>query len=214
VGKNPSSKIIKHFEETQEKINQLTLKIIKNKDIIFTHCHSTTVSEALAYAKSQGKKFEVYVTETRPLYQGRKTVRDMKKAKIKVTQFVDSAAQIILTGRQKTKKVNKFFIGADALLKQGVVNKIGSGMFAHIASENKVPLYIFADSWKFTSKKIEMEQRDFKEIWKSAPNKSNKSLVKIKNPAFEFVPKKYIKIIISELGTLKYNEFLKRVKRN
>lgn len=207
--KNLSSEVMKHFGESQEKINRFALKIIKNKDVIFTHCHSSTVSEALAYAKSKGKKFEVYATETRPLYQGRKTVRDMKKAKIKVTQFVDSAAQIILTGRQKTKKPDKFFLGADALLDSGIVNKIGSGMFAHIASENKVPLYIFADSWKYSSKPVKMEKRGFKEIWKSAPKNPK---IEIKNPAFEFVPRKYIKSIISEYGMKKYAEFLRKVK--
>jgi translation initiation factor 2B subunit (eIF-2B alpha/beta/delta family) len=32
-------------------------------------------------------------------------------------------------------------------------------------------------------------------------------------PAFEFVEKKYIKAIVSELGVLNFNEFLKKVKK-
>jgi ribose 1,5-bisphosphate isomerase len=205
--KHSYAKIIYHFKESQEKINYLTPKLIDSGDIIFTHCHSSTVSEALAYAKKKGEKFEVYATETRPLFQGRKTIRDMKHAGIKSTLFVDSAAQIVLTKSQNTKKPDKFFIGADALLNGGIVNKIGSGMFAHIAYENKVPVYIFADSWKYTSKKVKMEQRSFKEIWARTPGR-----VKIKNPAFEFVPKKYIKAIVSELGILKYDDFLKKCR--
>lgn len=199
--------IMKYFDNTQKKINQFVLKIIRNNDVIFTHCHSSTVSKALAYAKKKGKKFEVYATETRPLYQGRKTIIEMRKAGIKATFFIDSAAQVALTGKQETKKATKFFIGADALLKHGIVNKIGSSMFVNIAHENKIPVYIFAGSWKFTPGQVKMEQRSFKEIWKKAPPK-----IKIKNPAFSFVPKKHIKAIVSEFGILPYGKFLKKFK--
>ena len=202
-------KISSHFEETQEKINRLSLKLIKNDDVIFTHCHSSTVSKALIYAKNHGRNFQVYVTETRPLYQGRKTARELSKAKIKTTLFVDSAGMMALTKSQGTKKVKKFFIGADALLNQGIVNKIGSGMLAQIAYKNKIPLYVFSDSWKYSKEKVKMEQRDFREIWNFFGKKSN-SKIKIKNPAFEFVDKKYIHSIISEYGILKYRDFLKK----
>lgn len=198
--------IMSHFNETQGKINKFVLKLVKNKDVIFTHCHSSTVSKALINAKNKGKRFEVYVTETRPLYQGKKTARELSKAGIKTTFFVDSAAMIALTKNQQSKKANKFFLGADALLNKGVLNKVGSGMFTRIAWENKIPVHILADSWKYTKKKVKIEQRSFKEIWQKKPPK-----LKIKNPAFEFVPKKYIKTIVSETGVLTYDKFLKSV---
>jgi len=72
--------------------------------------------------------------------------------------FVDSATRIAMLGKQGGKKVDKVFFGADALQKDGVVNKVGSGMFARIAFENKIPVYILADSWKFSEKKIELEK--------------------------------------------------------
>ena len=205
-------KIMNHFEETQEKINRLSLKLIKNNDVIFTHCHSSTVTKALIHAKNNGRKFQIYVTETRPLYQGRKTARELSKAKIKTTLFVDSAGMLALTKSQGTKKVKKFFIGADALLDQGIVNKIGSGMLAQIAYKNKIPLYVFSDSWKYSKEKVKMEQRSFKEIWNFFRKESG-SKITIKNPAFEFVDKKYINSIVSEYGVLKYKDFLKKVSR-
>ncbi len=207
--KKSPKEILKHFLDTKEKINKNILKLIKNNDVIFTHCHSTSVSNAFIYAKKKKKKFEVYNTETRPLYQGRKTARELKKARIKVTMFVDSAAMIALTKRQGTKKTNKVFIGADALLKKGVINKVGSAMIAKIAYDNKIPFYIISDSWKLAKKNVKLEERDFHEIWKKLPKNSK---IKIRNPAFEFVPKKYITKIVSEFGVLSYNDFLKRVK--
>ena len=202
--KKSYKEVLKHFDFVQEKINKNVLKLIKNKDVIFTHCHSSTVVDALIYAKKNGKKFEVYNTETRPLFQGRKTFRELKKAGIKVTMFVDSAARIAMLDKQGTKKVDKVFLGADALQKQGVVNKVGSGMFAKIAYENKISVYILADSWKFSKKKIELEKRGFREIWKKFRG--------IENPAFEFVEKKFITKVVNEFGTKNFDEFLKKVK--
>ncbi|MEK6817447.1 MAG: hypothetical protein AABX80_01470, partial [Nanoarchaeota archaeon] len=65
-GKIYFKELLNHFDKSQEQINKNCLKLIKNKEIIFTHCHSTNVSGALIYAKKKGKRFEVYNTETRP----------------------------------------------------------------------------------------------------------------------------------------------------
>ncbi len=189
----PLKEIRAHFVEAQEKINKKVFKLIKNKDVIFTHCHSTNVINALIYASDKGKDFEIYNTETRPLYQGRKTARELKEAGIKVTMFVDSALGIALSKEQGTKKATKVFLGADALTKEGVINKIGSEVIARIAKQEKIPVYVIADSWKFTSKKIKLENRKLNEVWDKAPKG-----IKLKNPAFEFVKKKYITKVITE----------------
>lgn len=205
--KKSYEEIMQHFKDSQEKINKFASRLIKNNDVVFTHCHSLTVMQALTHAKKKRKVFEVYATETRPLFQGRKTVSDLKKARIKTTLFVDSAAGVALSGEQGNKKPNKVFIGADALLRTGIVNKIGSETICKLAQDNKIPVYILADSWKFSKTKVKMEQRAGKEIWKSSRPK-----IQIKNPAFEFVPKKYIKAIVSEFGILEYNDFLRKAK--
>jgi translation initiation factor 2B subunit (eIF-2B alpha/beta/delta family) len=210
VEKEPYEKILSHFDSAQEKINQGVLKIINNGDKIFTHCHSTNVVNSLIYAKKKKKKFEIYNTETRPLFQGRKTANELRKAKIKVTMFIDSAAAIALEKENKKDKIyaTKIFLGADALLHDGVINKVGSGMISELAFHNKIPVYIIADSWKFSKNKVPIENRSLNEIWNRAPRD-----IKLKNPAFEFVPKKYIAGIVTEFGLMKYDEFVKKMKK-
>jgi len=208
VGKKPISEIMEHFDSAQKSINKYVMKILKQGMVIFTYCHSTNVVNALIYAKKHGKKFEVYNTETRPLYQGRKTARELAKAGINVTNFVDAATAIALEKTQKTKKVDIVLLGADAILKNGaVINKVGSGMIAELAALHRIPLYIIADSWKFSPRNVKIEEREHKEVWKRAP-----SYVKIRNPAFEIVKAKFITAIISELGILKPKEFVKKAK--
>ena len=206
---NSYNKLISHFDKTQDSINKNILKIIKNRDKIFTHCHSTNVVNALKYSKKNGKNFEVYNTETRPLYQGRKTASELKKAGIKVTQFVDSGFAIAIEKENKKDKIysNKVFLGADAILTKGIINKIGSKTISELAMLHKLPLYVIADSWKFSKNQVPIEQRKLNEVWDKAPQK-----IKINNPAFEFVPKKYIYRIISEFGILKYADFVKKQK--
>lgn len=193
--KKSQEEILKHFENAQDKINKLVFNLIKNNSKIFTHCHSTNVVKALIYAHKNGKHFEVFNTETRPLFQGRKTAEELSKAGIKVTNFVDSAAAIAI------KQTEAVFLGADALLKNSVINKVGSGMFSEIAFDNKVPVYIIADSWKYSSKNVKIEERDFEEVWGTKK-------VHVENPAFEKINPKYIYGIITELGKMPYKKFL------
>src|SRR3989339_768649 len=200
--KYSKQEILNHFDEAQEKINENVLKIIEKNKIIFTHCHSTNVINALIFAKKKGIKFEVYNTETRPLFQGRKTAEELRKAGIKTTMFIDSASGVAL------KDTKIIFLGADALLKNGIINKIGSGVISRIAKQEKIPVYIVADSWKFTKNKILIEQRNLNEVWDKAPKN-----IKIKNPAFEFVDKKYMSGIVTELGVMKYSDFVKKIKK-
>ena len=200
------NQILQHFKDAQNSINKHTFKLIKNNSVIFTHCHSTNVTQALINAKNKGKTFQVYNTETRPLYQGRKTAKELSKAKISVTMFTDNALGVALS-KETGKKPSAVFLGADALTKKGVINKIGSETIAKIAKQGKIPVYIIADSWKYTSKKIPIEQRGLNEVWDKAPKH-----IKIKNPAFEFVPKELITKIVTEYGAQTYGEFLKRVR--
>jgi ribose 1,5-bisphosphate isomerase len=196
-------RVIAHFPKAQDRINGLVLGMIKPGTIIYTHCHSTNVIKALVNAKRKGKKFEVYNTETRPLFQGRITAKELSKSGIKVTTFVDSAML------EAIKCSDLVLLGSDAILKSGVVNKVGSAAIAELAFDHRKPVYIVADSWKFSPGNVKIEERDFHEVWKNAPKK-----IRIENPAFEKIDKKYIKGIVSELGILKFGDFVKRAGKN
>lgn len=207
-GKMTYKQILNHFKFAQDKINKCIFSLIKNNDVIMTHCHSTNVVKALIFSKKKGKKFEVYATETRPRFQGRITAKELCKAGIKVTMFADDAIDIALEKKQGTKKVDKVFLGADAILDNFVINKTGSGAIAELAYYDKIPVYVLADSWKYYPKKIKIEERNVNEVWNKAPKN-----ILIRNPAFELVEKKYITAIISECGVKKFKDFIKSAKK-
>lgn len=202
------AEVSRHFEHNNELAAKIGARKVSNGDVVFTHCHSSSVTRILKKAKTEGKKFNVYNTETRPLFQGRITAMELARAGIPVTHFVDSAARIAL------KEADIMFIGADAITSEGnVYNKIGSEMFAEIAYKYDVPVYVCTDSWKFDPKSVfgfeeKVETRSSKEVWPTAPHG-----VKIDNRAFEKVDSSLISGIISELGVYKPEVFVEEVKR-
>ena len=196
-----------HMEKAQETIASAGAKKIRNGMVIFTHCHSSTVMRILKKAKHQGKRFEVYNTEARPLFQGRITAKELAAAGIKVTHFVDSAASVALA------RCDVAFMGFDALTKDGVYNKIGSGMFAEIAKMHKIPFYVCGDAWKYDADNLRgkgegVECRSAKEVWPAAPRG-----VEVANPCFELIRPGLISGIISELGIHNHGDFIRKAKK-
>ncbi|MFB6166640.1 MAG: translation initiation factor eIF-2B [Candidatus Nanohaloarchaea archaeon] len=180
-------RVLEHLESSRERIVKKGKDLVEEGDTVYTHCHSSTVTSVLKEA-SKGRDFEAKVTETRPLYQGRVTAEELAEADIPVELYVDSAAHKVL------QDADMMFIGADAVIPGGVVNKIGSGLFARTANTLDVPVHVFTDSWKYTGE-ADIEERPPGEIWEDAPGG-----VEIRNPAFEVVPHDDIESVVSELG--------------
>lgn len=188
-------RLLRGFDEDGEKIGEYAVALMREGATYQTHCHSSTVVRAFLKAKEKGLSFSVHTTETRPLYQGRMTAKQLAKAGIPVDHYVDSGARVALKG------CDAVFLGADALLSDAnVANKIGSEMIAELAFNRNIPVYILATSWKYDTAthgtfKQELEERDPAELWKGAPKG-----IKVNNFSFELIHPKYITAIITEFG--------------
>ncbi len=186
-------------------------KVIKNNNNVLTHCHSWLVEQILTKAKKNKKKFKVFNTETRPLFQGRITSKKLLKAKIPTTMVADSSAGFLISHYSgKELMMDKIILGADAVLPDGsVINKIGSFTIGSVADQEKVPLYVATTLLKFYPKPwIKIERRSPEELWAKAPKN-----LKIINFAFDIIPAKYIKGIICEAGIIKPKDIKKLVKK-
>jgi len=207
--KDVAKEALKYFEDSKIKIAKIGAQKIKNGMIVFTHCHASTVEAILIQAKKEGKKFEVYNTETRPKFQGRITAENLAKAGIKVTHMVDSA------GRSMIRKCDLFLFGCDAITSEGfVINKIGTESLIDAALEAHIPAYSCTTAWKFDTDTIkgipeEIEQRDPNEVWEKAPKN-----IKIYNPAFEIISPDRFTGIITELGVFKAETMVLEIQKN
>lgn len=198
--------VLEELKHEREKLAIFGADLVKNGDVILTHCHSTSVMLSLKEAKKQGKRFKVFCTESRPRYQGHLTARELASYNIDITLIVDSNVGTIIN------KVKKVFVGADAVDKNGnLANKVGSRMIAELAKKRKrIPFYSFTELYKYDKRrKIKIEQRDIKEV---IGNRNFKG-VKVLNPAFDIIPKKHIDGILTEIGLLKPHRFVKMAQR-
>lgn len=186
---------VNEVKKAKELIASYGSNLIENNDVILTHCHSNTVIDILKKAKKQKKKFEVIVTETRPLMQGKVTAKELKRIRVPVTYLIDAASTPFM------HKASKVLVGADAILADGsIVNKIGTYQIALAAQEYKVPFLVAAGTHKFDPLTIKgyeepIEVRKAKEVWKNAPRG-----IKIINLTFDVTPPKYIDKMITERG--------------
>jgi len=192
-----SSQFLVDLEISREQTAEIGAKRIIDGSVVFTHCHSSTVTRLLAKAKAQGKNFSVICTETRPAFQGKITAKELVDLGIPTTFIVDSAARTFIGD------VDIVVVGADAITSEGnVVNKIGTGGIAVLAHEARKPFYVVSELLKFDPETLsgeceKIEQRNPTEVWSEAPQR-----LTVRNPAFDVTPNRYIHGIVCEEGII------------
>ncbi|MBU1076319.1 MAG: S-methyl-5-thioribose-1-phosphate isomerase [Spirochaetes bacterium] len=211
--KTEADKIYKEDLELSEKIGIHGSKLIKNNDVILTHCNAGglatsglgTALAVLFTSKAQNKKFRVFATETRPLLQGaRLTTWELLKYNIDATLICDSMAAYAI----KKKSINKIIVGADRIARNGdTANKIGTYNLAILAKFHKIPFYIAAPSTTFdfslkNGESIPIEERKKEELISCNGHATAPPKVNVFNPAFDVVPNNLITGIITEAGIL------------
>ncbi|MEM2901269.1 MAG: ribose 1,5-bisphosphate isomerase [Candidatus Bathyarchaeia archaeon] len=195
---------MKFIDRSLEAVNLIARfgsKRIMNGDVVMTHCNSAAVTSILIEAHRLGRSFDVYVTETRPRYQGRITVRELLDVGIPCTLIVDSAM------RHFMKDVDKVMVGADAVAANGaLVNKVGTSLMALAAREARAEFLVAAETYKFspetlTGQLVWIEERPTEEVLPEA-ERSGLWSAKVRNPSFDVTPPDYVDAIITELGVI------------
>ncbi len=215
-----------HAEEVEatRKLSRFGTELIRDGDTVLVHCNAGPLATAgygtalgiILFAKEQGKKVNVFTTETRPVLQGaRITTWELKKAGIPVTLITDSMAGYFM----RRGEIDCVIVGADRIAANGdTANKIGTYMLAVLAKENNVPFYVAAptstiDPSLASGDEIPIEQRKSEEVTHIRGVRIAPESVEVQNPAFDVTPHKYITAIITEKGIIRapYGEGIKRI---
>ena len=199
--------------EREEEIRpKIWAEIIHDGDDVFTHCHSKSVVDILVKARNDWKKIHVYNTETRPLYQWRKTSLDLLQAWVPDTMIVDSSAWFFVDNTLwNTVDIKEIFLWSDCIKPDWtVINKIWSFSIWLSAWNSWVPLYVVWSLLKIdTMDKVWIETRSGKELWPDAPD-----WLDIMNFAFDRIPHKCITGIITEFGVIRPENLMREVKKH
>jgi methylthioribose-1-phosphate isomerase len=202
--------------EANRAIGKNGAELIKDGDVILTHCNAgelATVEYGTALgviraAWEQGKKIRVIATETRPLLQGaRLTVYELKRDGIPVKLITDNMVGYVM----HKGLVNEVVVGADRIVKDAVVNKIGTFTVAVLAKEHGVPFYVAAPKSTFdlthTSADVIIEERHPSEVTHMGSQQIAASGVSVLNPAFDITPLNYVSAIMCESGIYYQKDF-------
>jgi methylthioribose-1-phosphate isomerase len=194
-------------------IGQAGAALIRDGTGVLTHCNAGGLATAdygtalavLYSAAEQGRRFQVFADETRPLLQGaRLTAWELQQRGLEVTLICDSmAAQVMKEGR-----VNLVLVGADRIAANGdTANKIGTYGVALLAQAHALPFYVAAPSSTFDlslpdGSAIPIEQRDPQEVTHGFGRQTAPDGIKVYNPAFDVTPARLIAGIITEKGLI------------
>lgn len=188
-------------------------KLIKDGMKILTHCNAGALATvdygtALApfyIAHRKGKRFFVYVDETRPRCQGLLTDWELEQEGISHAVIADNAAGYFM----KVGEIDMVIVGADRIAKNGdFANKIGTYEKAVLAKENNISFYVAAPISTFDKNikngaEIIIEERGRNELAIINNNKIMPDYTKVRNPAFDVTPKRYVTGYITEEKILK-----------
>jgi methylthioribose-1-phosphate isomerase len=185
--------------------------IVPDRARVLTHCNAGALATAgygsalgvIRAAVELGKKIAVYADETRPFMQGaRLTAWELVREGIETTVITESMAGPIM----RAGEIDLVVVGADRIAANGdTANKIGTYTVAVLAREHKVPFYVAApvstiDLATPDGDHIPIEERDQREVTHFGSARVTPEGARIRNPAFDITPHRYITGIITERG--------------
>jgi translation initiation factor 2B subunit (eIF-2B alpha/beta/delta family) len=121
------------------------LPLIEDKKVLLTHSRSSTVINVLKEIKKNGKKFKIYITESRPGEEGKKTFKELKKAGLEVELIPDLYVTKII------ENINGILFGADCVFEDKIINKVGTYVLCLLGKHFKIPTFCLTSSLKISN---------------------------------------------------------------
>ena len=211
--KEEAQKIYKEDIAANRQLGKHGVRLLRHAKHIMTHCNAGALATAgygtalgvLRALKESGKKFDVFVNETRPFLQGaRLTAWELKKEKIPATLITDNMAGSLM----QNGKVDAIVVGCDRVAANGdVANKIGTYTLAVLARRHGIPFYVAGPTSSIdvdcaSGKDIPIEQRDPKEVSHIFGKPLAPKGTRVFNPAFDVTSQELITAIITEKGVI------------
>jgi methylthioribose-1-phosphate isomerase len=206
--------ILKTDIEVNRKIGMYGKKLIKEGDGVLTHCNAGALATGgfgtalgvIYAARDEGKGFQVFVDETRPMLQGcRLTAWELVQEKIPATLITDNMAGVLM----RKGLVHLVVVGADRIARNGdTANKIGTYGLAVLSKWHGIPFYVAAPTSTFdlslvSGHEIPIEERNITEVTHFCGVPIAPKGVKAFNPAFDVTPHSLIHGIITEKGIIR-----------
>jgi methylthioribose-1-phosphate isomerase len=187
--------------------------LMRERIRVLTHCNTGALATGgigtalgvVLRAAERGLDPEVWVDETRPLWQGaRLTAWELARAGVRHAVLPDSAAAALMA----QGKVDLVLVGADRVARNGdVANKVGTYALAVLARHHGVPFYSVAPTSSFdpacpSGDRIAIEHRGAEEVAAPFGVRVAPAGSAVFNPAFDVTPAALVSGYVTERGIL------------
>jgi translation initiation factor eIF-2B subunit delta len=184
--------VIDRIESAKRRAAENAAEWFEDGTTILTHDYSSTVLEAIDIAVSNGTYLEVYVTEARPRYLGRKTARALAEMdRVESRLIVDSASGYYLG------ECDAVVVGMDCIVEDTLYNRVGTYPIAAAAANEDVPFVVVGSSAKIVDGGFvfENEFRSPSEVMREPAEG-----FAVENPAYDATPVSLLGPVITDEG--------------
>jgi translation initiation factor eIF-2B subunit delta len=188
--------VVTEVESSKAAAAERAAQLIEDGDTLLTHENSSTVMATLEHALDAGKSFDLYVTESRPRYLGRRTARQLSDhAGVDVTLVVDGGAGHAL------RECDRVLVGMNCLIDDRMYNRIGTYPIAATATDQGVPVTVVASSAKFIGSGFTFQNtyRSASEVMLEPPEGFD-----VSNPGYDEVPTRLLDVVVTEDAMLEF----------
>ncbi len=187
--------IVESVETAKHDAATNAVELLSDGATVLTHDYSSTVVEAIELAAQEGHHLDVYVTEARPRFLGRKTARALASIdRVDTTLIVDSAAGHYLD------ECDRVVLGMSSIVDETLYNRVGTFPIAATAAELAVPVSVVGAKEKLIEDgfAFENEFRSPVEVMREPAEGFS-----VANPAYDATPTHLLENVVTDEGVEK-----------
>ncbi|WP_439026790.1 translation initiation factor eIF-2B [Haloarchaeobius sp. DT45] len=184
--------VVDDVEHGKRRAAENAVSLVEDGASILTHDYSSTVLEAIELATRDGAYIDVYVTEARPRYLGRKTARTLAgNDRVETHLLTDSGAGYYMD------ECDRVLIGMDCIVEETLYNRVGTFPIAATAAQCDVPVTVVGSSTKVIEDGFvfENEFRSPSEVMREPAEGFD-----VYNPAYDETPVSLLESVVTDEG--------------
>jgi translation initiation factor eIF-2B subunit delta len=183
--------VVARVQAAKERAAERAVDYLDDGATVLTHDYSSTVLEAFELAVDDGATLEVYCTEARPRYLGRKMVRTLAKMDgIDAHLLVDGAAGEVLPA------CDQVVVGMDCIVDDRLYNRVGTYPIAATAADMGVPIRVVGGEDKVVDGAFAFEN-EFRPASEVMLEPADGFVVE--NPAYDATPTRLLDAAITDV---------------
>ncbi|MFC4357135.1 translation initiation factor eIF-2B [Halobium salinum] len=196
ITRSTIERVVEDVESGKHRAAVHAAETFDDGETFLTHDYSSTVLEAIDRAAADGKGLTAYVTEARPRFLGRKTVRELVGIEnVEPHLLVDGACGSVLPD------VDRVVVGMDCIVEDTLYNRVGTFPIVATAHHLDVPVTVVGSGAKIITEGFvfENEDRPNYEVMLE-PTEG----VEIENPAYDATPVELIDQVLTDDGVREF----------